>query len=235
MESWFEMISEAKKIMDKYSVLTCGFCPEVQVGPKGHKPSPHLLHLSFLLDVYYVGFAVRCRGSSAKDCSTFIAVTMVRMHSRVRLFPLQLCHTRELHQVNRLKISPQDVEENICKLTEKGLTPQIGVILRDSYGISKVKSVTGSKILRIIKAHGFAPEIPQHLYHLIKKVVVIRKHSERNREGKDSKFRLILVESRIHIGLLDTTRKQRTYLLSGNANQTRRSGYVAQQSLGNPE
>ncbi|KAF2322774.1 hypothetical protein GH714_030600 [Hevea brasiliensis] len=64
----------------------------------------------------------------------------------VRVFPLQLCHTRELHQVNRLKISPQDVEENICKLTEKGLTPQIGVILCDSYGISKVKSVTGSKI-----------------------------------------------------------------------------------------
>ncbi|XP_021643678.2 APO protein 3, mitochondrial isoform X2 [Hevea brasiliensis] len=37
MESWFEMISGAKKIMDKYSVLTCGYCPEVQVGPKGHK------------------------------------------------------------------------------------------------------------------------------------------------------------------------------------------------------
>lgn len=35
------------------------------------------------------------------------------------------------------------------------LTPsQIGVILRDSHGIAQVKSVTGSKILRILKAHG---------------------------------------------------------------------------------
>ncbi|GMI98327.1 ribosomal protein S13A, POINTED FIRST LEAF 2 [Hibiscus trionum] len=68
-----------------------------------------------------------------------------------------------------LKISSQDVEDNICY-----------------------------KILRILKAHGLAPEIPEDLYHLIKKAVAIRKHLERNRKDKDSKFRLILVESRIH-------------------------------------
>ncbi|XP_059641698.1 APO protein 3, mitochondrial [Cornus florida] len=37
LESWFEMISGAKTIMEKYKVHTCGYCPEVQVGPKGHK------------------------------------------------------------------------------------------------------------------------------------------------------------------------------------------------------
>lgn len=45
---------------------------------------------------------------------------------------------------------------------------------------------------------GLAPEIPEDLYHLIKKAVAIRKHLEKNRKDKDSKFRLILVESRIH-------------------------------------
>ena len=49
------------------------------------------------------------------------------------------------------------VEENICKFAKKGLTPsQIGVILRDSHGIAQVKSVTGNKILRILKAQGNA-------------------------------------------------------------------------------
>ena len=43
-----------------------------------------------------------------------------------------------------------------------------------------------------------APEIPEDLYHLIKKAVSIRKHLERNRKDVDSKYRLILVESRIH-------------------------------------
>merc|ERR1711865_109022 len=98
-----------------------------------------------------------------------------------------------------LKISAADVEENICKLAKKGLTPsQIGVILRDSHGIAQVKGVTGQKIVRILKANGLAPEIPEDLYMLIKKAVQVRKHLEKNRKDKDSKFRLILIESRIH-------------------------------------
>ena len=45
---------------------------------------------------------------------------------------------------------------------------------------------------------GLAPEIPEDLYQLIKKAVSVRKHLERNKKDKDSKFRLILIESRIH-------------------------------------
>ena len=87
----------------------------------------------------------------------------------------------------------------MCKLAKKGLTPsQIGVILRDSNGVAQVKSVTGSKILRLLKKNGLAPELPEDLYFLIKKAVSMRKHLERNRKDKDSKFRLILIESRIH-------------------------------------
>merc|ERR1712169_151170 len=91
------------------------------------------------------------------------------------------------------------VVEQICKLARKGATPsQIGVILRDSHGIAQVKIATGNRILRILKSHGLAPEIPEDLYMLIKKAVSVRKHLERNRKDKDSKFRLILIESRIH-------------------------------------
>lgn len=45
---------------------------------------------------------------------------------------------------------------------------------------------------------GLAPSIPEDLYCLIKKAVSVRKHLERNRKDKDSKFRLILIESRVH-------------------------------------
>jgi len=98
-----------------------------------------------------------------------------------------------------LKLSSEDVIDHIKKLAKKGLTPsQIGVILRDSYGVAQVRFVTGNKILRLMKAKGLAPDLPEDLYYLIKKAVAIRKHLERNRKDKDSKFRLILVESRIH-------------------------------------
>uniref|UniRef100_A0A674AKX8 Small ribosomal subunit protein uS15 n=1 Tax=Salmo trutta TaxID=8032 RepID=A0A674AKX8_SALTR len=98
-----------------------------------------------------------------------------------------------------LKLASDDVKEQIFKLAKKGLTPsQIGVILRDSHGVAQVRFVTGNKILRILKTKGLAPDLPEDLYHLIKKAVAVRKHLERNRKDKDAKFRLILTESRIH-------------------------------------
>jgi small subunit ribosomal protein S13e len=82
-----------------------------------------------------------------------------------------------------------------------------------------VRFLTGNKILRILKsqgasrvsccvvalayarffcAAGLGPSIPEDLWHLVKKAVAVRKHLEVNRKDKDSKFRLILIESRIH-------------------------------------
>merc|ERR1712046_485382 len=81
-----------------------------------------------------------------------------------------------------LKTSPTEVLEQVTKLAKKGLTPsQIGVILRDSHGIAQVSHVTGSKILRMLK-----------------KSVQVRKPLDKFRQDKDAKFRLILIESRIH-------------------------------------
>jgi len=96
-------------------------------------------------------------------------------------------------------ISSNDVVDSITRLAKKGNSPSaIGVTLRDTQGLPQVKSITGSKILRILKKVGLAPQIPEDLYHLIKKAVNIRKHLEKSRRDKDAKFRLILVESRIH-------------------------------------
>lgn len=125
-----------------------------------------------------------------------------------------------------MKLNAEDVKEQIKKLGKKGLTPskigalntfkvmfiienlmftlfflfvyKTGIILRDSHGVAQVRFVNGNKILRIMKAVGLKPDIPEDLYHMIKKAVAIRKHLERNRKDKDGKFRLILVESRIH-------------------------------------
>uniref|UniRef100_A0A0D3F8V2 Small ribosomal subunit protein uS15 N-terminal domain-containing protein n=1 Tax=Oryza barthii TaxID=65489 RepID=A0A0D3F8V2_9ORYZ len=88
-----------------------------------------------------------------------------------------------------LKNAASDVEEMIMKAAKMGqMSSQIGVVLRHQHGIPLVKSITSSKILHILKAHGLAPKILEDLYFLIKKAVAIRKHLERNRKDKDSKF-----------------------------------------------
>uniref|UniRef100_A0A8C6RP57 Small ribosomal subunit protein uS15 n=1 Tax=Nannospalax galili TaxID=1026970 RepID=A0A8C6RP57_NANGA len=85
-----------------------------------------------------------------------------------------------------LKLTSDDVMEQIYKLAKKGLTPsQIGVILRDSHGVAQVCFVTGNIILRILKSKGLAPDLPEDLYHFIKKeAVAVPKHLERNRKAK---------------------------------------------------
>merc|ERR1712228_854863 len=89
--------------------------------------------------------------------------------------------------------------DHIGKLAKKGLTPsQIGVTLRDSFGIPQVKNVTGAKILRILKSKGLAASVPEDLYFLIKKAISIRKHMTIATKDQDARFRLILCESRIH-------------------------------------
>ncbi|KAK1609776.1 hypothetical protein QYE76_033449 [Lolium multiflorum] len=68
------------------------------------------------------------------------------------------------------------------RLRRRAEASQIGVLLRDQHGIPLVKSVTGSKILRILKAHGQIHSLD--LYFLIKKAVAIRKHLEEEQEGQ---------------------------------------------------
>mmetsp|Transcript_11252 Transcript_11252/g.19249 ORF Transcript_11252/g.19249 Transcript_11252/m.19249 type:complete len:152 (+) Transcript_11252:70-525(+) len=123
---------------------------------------------------------------------------MGRMHSKGKgISSSAIPYKRTAPQWN--KTTASEVNTQVCQLARKGYTPsQIGVILRDSYGIPQVKRITGSTLLRLLKANGLAPKLPEDLYHLVKKAVSVRKHLERNRKDKDSKFRLILIESRVH-------------------------------------
>ena len=123
---------------------------------------------------------------------------MGRMHSKGKGISRRCLPYRKAPP-SWVQVSSSDLTEQIVKLAKKGASPSsIGVVLRDSYGVPQVKGVTGSKILRILKVAGVAPSIPEDLYHLIKKAVSVRKHIEKFRADRDGKFRLILIESRIH-------------------------------------
>ena len=123
---------------------------------------------------------------------------MGRMHSKGKGISRRCLPYRKAPP-SWVQISASDLTEKIVQMAKRGQSPsQIGVILRDQHGIPQVKGVTGSKILRILKVQGVAPSIPEDLFHLIKKAVNVRKHIEKFRADRDGKFRLILIESRIH-------------------------------------
>ena len=93
---------------------------------------------------------------------------------------------------------PKEIEHIIVKLHKEGkLTSEIGISLRDVYGIPHVKAVTKKKITQILKEKDMAPTIPEDLMSVIKKNIAIKKHLEENKKDEVAKRGLMIAESKI--------------------------------------
>lgn len=95
-------------------------------------------------------------------------------------------------------MSPEEVEKKVVELYNEGYEPsQIGMILRDRYGIPSVKQITGKKIQKILKEKGVEIKYPEDLKALIKKVLKLRRHLEVYRKDKHNRRGLQLIEAKI--------------------------------------
>ncbi len=93
---------------------------------------------------------------------------------------------------------PAVVEQLVVKLAKSGSSSaQIGLILRDSYGIPYVKTITQKPITAIMKEHNVASNLPEDLRGLIKRDIVIMKHRENNKKDKSARYGMQLTESKI--------------------------------------
>ena len=92
---------------------------------------------------------------------------------------------------------PKEIELLIVKLAKSGLTQsQIGLHLRDLYGIPDIKAIMKKSLTEILKAKDLLPEIPEDLMAILKKEVFLRKHLEKNHKDEGAKRGLILAQSK---------------------------------------
>ena len=97
-----------------------------------------------------------------------------------------------------VRYKPKEAEMLITKLAKDGKTAsEIGMILRDTYGIPDVRLLCKKKVSKIIQEKGIKQELPEDLTALIKKAVLIRKHLEENKKDEVAHRGLILTESKI--------------------------------------
>lgn len=86
----------------------------------------------------------------------------------------------------------------VIKLAKEGKTSsEIGLVLRDTYGVPDVKSLTGKSISQMLAEKKLTPELPDDLIALMKKSIAIRKHLEANKKDEAAKRGLLLTESKI--------------------------------------
>ena len=97
-----------------------------------------------------------------------------------------------------LRYKPQEVELLIAKFAKEGKSSsELGIILRDTYGIPDVRLLCKKKISQILKEKKLAQEIPDDLLALIRRSVAVRKHLETNHKDETAKRGIILTESKV--------------------------------------
>ncbi|MDG7016517.1 MAG: 30S ribosomal protein S15 [Nitrososphaerota archaeon] len=95
--------------------------------------------------------------------------------------------------------SKGEVEATITKLAKDGLTPsQIGLALRDDYGIPLVKPLLGKPLGAFLRESSLAPKIPQDLRDLIERAARVQKHLEVHKSDRKNVHSLELVEAKIY-------------------------------------
>ena len=93
----------------------------------------------------------------------------------------------------------KEVELLIAKLAKTGKTPsQIGLFLRDAYGIPNTRIVTGKKITAVMKEKNILPKLPEDMRALVKRLLIITRHLERNSHDETGHRGLILTQSKLN-------------------------------------
>ena len=91
-----------------------------------------------------------------------------------------------------------EIERLVVKLAKDGLqSAQIGLTLRDVYGIPLVKPIVGKTIKQILVENKLYPEYPEDLLNLMKRAVRLREHLSIHKRDAHSKRGLELIESKV--------------------------------------
>lgn len=123
---------------------------------------------------------------------------LARMHSKTH-GKSGKDHQKNPVQPEWLKISKDELTQLIVSFSRKGLMPsQIGMKLRDEYGVPNVKAILHKSILDTLNENGVAPKIPEDLLSLIKTAVNMRDHIKKNGRDTHNKVKLTHVESKIY-------------------------------------
>lgn len=92
----------------------------------------------------------------------------------------------------------KEVEKLIIKFAKAGkTTSEIGMLLRDNYGVNSVKAITEKKISQILEENKITKKLPEDITSLIKKMIAVKQHLEKNRQDQTAKRGLLLTSSKI--------------------------------------
>lgn len=101
-------------------------------------------------------------------------------------------------EIDWVEYKPEEIAEIVKKLYHEGKTKsEIGLILRDQYGIPNIKAVVGKTISNILEEENIKEEVPEDLMNLIRKSVRLMEHMETHKKDFKAKRGYELTVSKI--------------------------------------
>jgi small subunit ribosomal protein S15 len=92
----------------------------------------------------------------------------------------------------------REIEKVIREFRKQGRpASEIGLVLRDKYGVPDVKLVMGKRLGTILAEMGMEARIPEDLANLIRKALGLRKHLADHKNDLHNKRQLHLTESKV--------------------------------------
>ncbi|UCE38048.1 MAG: 30S ribosomal protein S15 [Thermoplasmata archaeon] len=97
-----------------------------------------------------------------------------------------------------ITMKPKEIERTVIRLADEGhSTSEIGMKLRDQFGVPSVKLSTGKSILKILAENKRSPKLPEDLKNLMKRAVNIGEHLSENPKDIHNQRALGLTEAKI--------------------------------------
>lgn len=101
-------------------------------------------------------------------------------------------------QQSWVRYTEKEVELLIVKMAKDGKTAsQIGMILRDTYGIPDIRAITNRRVTKILGDKKLLAQIPEDLMAMIRKTLKVRKHMDKNKQDMSAKRGMHLADSKI--------------------------------------
>lgn len=91
-----------------------------------------------------------------------------------------------------------EIEETVLQLYKEGRNMgEIGVILRDQYGVPNIKLACDKSVKEILKENDVYPDVPEDLRHLMERAVELKEHLDKHPKDEKNKRGMQLIESKI--------------------------------------
>lgn len=97
-----------------------------------------------------------------------------------------------------VQLQKGEAEDLVIQMGKLGRKPaQIGLVLRDQYGVPNVRLLTGKSVMQILEEGGAKPQIPEDLASLVERGRNVTKHLSDNHKDESNRHGLRLIESKI--------------------------------------